>query len=189
MRSRPGTIVQPNRNELLYLFPGVDGLKTGYIDEAGYNIALSAEREGSRFVAVLLGAPSAGRGEAIRTADSLALLEWGFGNFKTLKPQLPGLEPVRVWKAKVKTAALLPGAETARTILRNRGNGLRFETLINEPVIAPLPAGSAVGELLFFDDGGELYRVPLVLKDSLERGNVFKRIWDSIRLFFMGLGK
>jgi D-alanyl-D-alanine carboxypeptidase (penicillin-binding protein 5/6) len=187
LKSRPGTIVQPNRNTLLDLFPGVDGLKTGYIDEAGYNIALSAERDGTRFVAVLLGAPSAGQGEAVRTADSLALLEWGFGNFKTLRPAIPDIEPIRVWKAKVKTAALAPGAETERTVIKRRGQNLRFETFINEPVTAPLPRGSAVGELILFDDEGELYRVPLVLKNNLEQGNIFKRIWDAIRLFFLGL--
>ncbi|MDR2370528.1 MAG: serine hydrolase, partial [Treponema sp.] len=43
-RDKPGTIVQQNRNTLLKTFPGVDGLKTGYIDESGYNIALTAER-------------------------------------------------------------------------------------------------------------------------------------------------
>jgi D-alanyl-D-alanine carboxypeptidase (penicillin-binding protein 5/6) len=173
----------------LDLFPGVDGLKTGYIDEAGYNIALSAERDGTRFVGVLLGAPSAGRGEAVRTSDSLALLEWGYDNFKTLRPEIPALDPILVWKAKTKTAALVPAARMERTVLRRRGQGLRFETFIREPVIAPLPEGSAVGDLILFDDEGELYRVPLALKNSLEQGNLFKRIWDSIRLFFMGLGK
>jgi D-alanyl-D-alanine carboxypeptidase (penicillin-binding protein 5/6) len=72
---------------------------------------------------------------------------------------------------------------------RDRGRNIRVETFINEPVTAPLPAGSAVGELILFDDAGELYRIPLLLKNSLEQGNWFKRLWDSIRLFFMGLGK
>jgi D-alanyl-D-alanine carboxypeptidase (penicillin-binding protein 5/6) len=189
LKSRPGTIVQPNRNALLDLFPGVDGLKTGYIDEAGYNIALSAERDGTRFVAVLLGAPPESRGESIRTADSLALLEWGYANFKTLRPELPGLEPVRVWKARVKTAVPVPGAAPERTIPRSRGETLRFETLIREPVTAPLPAGSAIGDLVLLDGQGELYRIPLTLQDTLEEGGLFRRLWDSIRLFFMGLGK
>jgi D-alanyl-D-alanine carboxypeptidase (penicillin-binding protein 5/6) len=189
LKSRPGTIVQPNRNELLSLFPGVDGLKTGYIDEAGYNIALSAEREGTRFAAVLLGAPSAGQGERIRTNDSLALLAWAFDAFKTLRPRLPELAPIDVFKAKEKTALLVPGAAPEHTVPKNRGAKLRFETVINEPITAPLPAGSVVGEFILFDDEGELYRVPLALKNALEQGNWFRRFWDSIRLFFMGLGK
>jgi D-alanyl-D-alanine carboxypeptidase (penicillin-binding protein 5/6) len=188
-QAMPGTIVQPNRNELLGLFSGVDGLKTGYIDEAGYNIALSAEREGTRFTAVLLGAPPTGRGERIRTSDSLALLEWAFNSFKTLRPEIPEPAPVSVWKAREKTAALIPGSRPERTVPRDRGRNIRVETFINEPVTAPLPAGSAVGELILFDDAGELYRIPLLLKNSLEQGNWFKRLWDSIRLFFMGLGK
>jgi D-alanyl-D-alanine carboxypeptidase (penicillin-binding protein 5/6) len=189
LRSRPGTIVQPNRNELLRLFPGVDGLKTGYIDEVGYNIALSAERDGTRFAAVLLGAPSAGQGERIRTNDSLALLEWAFSAFKTLRPEIPEPEPIGVWKAKEKNAALIPGSRPERTVPKERGRNIRFQTVINEPILAPLPAGSAVGEIILFDDDGELYRIPLTLKNNLEQGNWFKRLWDSIRLFFMGLGR
>jgi D-alanyl-D-alanine carboxypeptidase (penicillin-binding protein 5/6) len=185
----PGTIVQFNRNALLELFPGTDGLKTGYIDEAGYNIALSAERDGTRFVAVLLGAPPGSQGERIRTRDSLALLSWAFDNFKTLRPALPALEPVKVWKAKTKTAAIAAGTAAERTVYRGRGRNIHIQTLINTPLIAPLAAGSTVGELVLSDDQGELYRIPLILKEALPRGNFLKRAWDSIRLFFMGLGK
>jgi len=82
--SRPRTIVQENRNSLLQTFPGADGLKTGFINESGFNIAITAQREGTRFILVLLGGPSGRRGALIRANDSAALLNWAFDNFKTV---------------------------------------------------------------------------------------------------------
>ncbi|WP_223292770.1 D-alanyl-D-alanine carboxypeptidase family protein [Breznakiella homolactica] len=191
-RQRPGTIEQYNRNALLRSYSGVDGLKTGYIDEAGYNIALTARRDGTRLIAVILGGPAnlgSQEGERIRRADSTALLDWGFEYFKTLRPVVAELPPVRIWKGTENSASVVPGETLERTIISDRGDGLRWEARINEPVTAPLTAGSSVGDLVFLDTQGELFRVPLVLQDDQPQGNVFKRLWDSIRLFFRSLGK
>ncbi|MDR0486639.1 MAG: D-alanyl-D-alanine carboxypeptidase, partial [Treponema sp.] len=78
-RNNPGTIVRYNGNSLLVTFPGVDGLKTGYIDESGYNFALTAERSNTRFISVTLGADSI----RDRNNDGERLLSWAFENFKT----------------------------------------------------------------------------------------------------------
>jgi D-alanyl-D-alanine carboxypeptidase (penicillin-binding protein 5/6) len=189
-RDRPGTIPQYNRNSLLGAFEGVDGLKTGYIDEAGYNIALTAERGGTRFIAVILG----GGDERVRTEDGKALLGWGFEHYKTLRPVINDLPPVRIWKGKTNFAAVLPGetapdgslAFTART---GRGNILFWETEPEKTAAAPLPAGSPVGALVFYDGIGELRRIPLVTGEDIEEGGFFKRLWDSIRLFLRGLAE
>jgi D-alanyl-D-alanine carboxypeptidase (penicillin-binding protein 5/6) len=188
-RSRPGTIVQYNHNSLLTSFEGVDGLKTGYIDEAGYNIALTAARGETRLIAVILGAPASYGGERIRDADGTRLLSWGFNHFKTLRLQTPELPPVRVWKASANQAELIPGESLVFTALTGRGENLSWETRLEEPVIAPLPAGSKVGVLIAHDDQGELRRFPLIISADIERGNFFKRIWDTVRLFFRGVLK
>ncbi|MDR2491789.1 MAG: D-alanyl-D-alanine carboxypeptidase, partial [Spirochaetaceae bacterium] len=81
LKRRPGTILQGNHISILAEFAGADGLKTGYIDEAGYNLAATAEREGTRFIAVILGVPAdlgPRRGDRARTADAKKLLEWGY---------------------------------------------------------------------------------------------------------------
>lgn len=195
------TRVQRNRNALLGDVEGVDGLKTGYIDEAGYNIALTAERGGTRLVAVILGAPASPGGDRIRDEDGRVLLEWGFSNFKTLRTASPQLEPLRVWKGRTNQVELVPETEErigvdigttggyiwTLTTYTGRGGFLQWETELNGPLIAPLPAGSAAGTLILSDEFGELKRIPLVIAGGVERGNFFKRLWDSIRLFFMRL--
>jgi D-alanyl-D-alanine carboxypeptidase (penicillin-binding protein 5/6) len=194
-RVNPGTIVQQNHNRLLdngnsgsrstNAVEGVDGLKTGYIDEAGYNIALTAARRETRFVAVILGAPPTGRaGERIRDEDGRNLLNWGFDNFKTLHPGIPEQEPLRVWKGKTDYVTCVPGETLNFTTVSSRGAGLRWKGEYDEPLTAPLPAGSKVGTIVLSDNFGELRRIPLVTVENIERGGFFKRFFDSARLFF-----
>jgi len=187
-RGRPGTIVTTNHNGLLGEFPGVDGLKTGYIDEAGYNIALTAERDGTRFVAVILGVPASlggYRGPRRRDADGRALLTWGFDNFHTLRPEAPPLPAQKLWKGKMDAVAVaVPDAEpfTAPT---DRGGELYWEALFDEaPLIAPLPAGSQAGSIVLSDPAGVLRTWPIVTTEEAEKGGFWKRLWHSILLFF-----
>jgi D-alanyl-D-alanine carboxypeptidase (penicillin-binding protein 5/6) len=183
-REQPGTIVQKNRNTLLGNLEGVDGLKTGYIDEAGYHIALTAARLETRLIAVIMGAPAAPAGEGIRDRDGRNLLNWGFAHFKTLHPPPPELAPRRVWKGKTDWVSLVPGEELTFTALRDRGNRLRWETETGDLLIAPLDAGSPAGTLVLYDEAGELRRIPLLTAEDVGRGGFWKRLWDSIRLFF-----
>jgi D-alanyl-D-alanine carboxypeptidase (penicillin-binding protein 5/6) len=182
-RDRPGTIVQGNRNRLLS-FPGVDGLKTGYIDEAGYNIALTAERDGTRFILVLLGAPARPGGDRIRDEDGRNLLDWAFAAFKTIRPEIGVIQPVRLWKGKANTVELKAGGGVPFTAPADRGDSLWISTELNEPLIAPLPSGYEAGSLVISDARGPLHRIPLLTVTEYEKGNFFKRLWHSVRLFF-----
>ena len=182
-RNRPGTIVQRNSNRLLDTLEGVDGLKTGYIDEAGYNIALTALRGETRFIAVILGAPVRG-GEQIRNDDGRNLINWAFQNYKTVRPAAPELERPRVWKSKTNNVSIAFNEPPEFTALANRADPLYWRTEIIDPLIAPLAAGSQIGDLVFYDNDGELRRIPLLTTEEIEKGGFFKRLFDSIRLFF-----
>jgi len=183
-RNNPRTITQDNRNNLLKTFPGVDGLKTGYIDESGYNIALTAQRNDTRFIAVILGAPAEPGGTRIRDNDGSRLLSWAFENFKTVRAEDIRVERERLWKGKENEVRLITGESADFTSPFDRANTLFFETIIPNPLIAPLPAGFQAGYLVISDEHGELNRVPLITAYSYEKGNIFKRIWHSILLFF-----
>ncbi|MFP3041592.1 D-alanyl-D-alanine carboxypeptidase [Treponema primitia] len=183
-RRQVGTWRQYNHNYLLTDFEGVDGLKTGYIDEAGYNIALTAARLETRFIALILGAPASWGGDRIRDADGRKLLSWGFDHFKTLYPPEPEINPARIWKGVSKWEAPIPAESIPFTTFIDRGENLSWEVRFEDPLIAPLPKGSALGSLILSDDKGELRRIPLVSPREIEQGNIFKRGWDSVRLFF-----
>jgi D-alanyl-D-alanine carboxypeptidase (penicillin-binding protein 5/6) len=201
-------IVQPNHIPLLGEFDGADGLKTGYIDESGYNAAVTAERDGTRFIAVVLGVPAelgSFWGSRARSDDCRKLLEWAFANYKTLSPpeqlpppesperlsapgQLPALElpDIRVWKSNRKFVSLKPAEFLAVTVPVDRGFDLEWETELFEPLIAPMPAGTEAGKLRLYDKDGLLREMSLVTTEEAERGGFWRRLWDSIVLFFRG---
>ncbi|MDR2943191.1 MAG: D-alanyl-D-alanine carboxypeptidase [Treponema sp.] len=184
LRGNPQTITQYNRNSLLKTFPGVDGLKTGYIDEAGYNIALTAQRNSTRFIAVILGAPANPGGSRIRDEDSTRLLTWAFENFKTVRPVINMIENVRLWKGKANSAELQLSQSADFTSPVGRADNLWYEIIIPKPLTAPLTAGAHAGWLVFYDEHGELSRTPLVTARPYAKGNIFKRLWHSILLLF-----
>ena len=183
-RGNPGTRKRFNTNTLLGRVEGVDGLKTGSIPEAGFNIALTAERNNTRFIAVILGAPSGWGGDRIRDDDGKKLLAWAFAAYKTIRPQPPALEPVRIWKGRENTVRLDWGEPLEFTSSAERGETLSYRIDLTDPLIAPLPAGTTAGTLVIHDSLGELRRVPLVTVANVEQGGFFKRLFDSIRLFF-----
>lgn len=181
-------VTQYNRNTLLGNLEGVDGLKTGFIDESGYNIAVTAKRGDTRWVAVLLGAPGRTEAEGSRNrADAAtAVLQWGFANFTTAKPDMPEIKPVRVWKG----AANQIGLETDRPVLLTVAKGQETKlipTVHQETsVTAPVKKGDKLGELIYSADGKEVAKFSLLAADDVKQGGFFKRLWDSIRLTVSG---
>jgi len=186
------TYTQENQNSLLRTFPGVDGLKTGYIIESGYNIALTALRNDTRFILIILGAPNVTAGPRIRAEDGTNLLNWAFDNFKTVRPDKSRareicVDAAQLWKGKANTVSLELINEIDFTAPVNRAESLKYEVVIPGYLTAPLPKGYAAGYLLISDEEGELFRTPLVTAAAYEKGNFFKRLWHSIVLFFKKL--
>jgi D-alanyl-D-alanine carboxypeptidase (penicillin-binding protein 5/6) len=181
-------VTQYNRNTLLGNLEGVDGLKTGFIDESGYNIALTAKRGETRWVAVILGAPgkTEAEGSRNRAEAGTAVLQWGFANFTTAKPDVPEIKPVRVWKG----AANQIGLETDRPVLLTVAKGQETKlipTVHQETsVTAPVKKGDKLGELIYSADGKEVAKFSLLAADDVKQGGFFKRLWDTIRLTVSG---
>ena len=181
LRATPGTIVQEIRNTLLWTLPGIDGLKTGFIPASGFNVALTGERDDTRFIAVILGSPTA----RDRNRDGDLLFSWAFQNFRTVRPGMPNMEPVRIWGGRERRTALRPAESPEFTAPLDRGHApLWFSVELDAPLVAPLPAFHPAGWLVFADEAGEVHRVRLVTEREYRRGNVFRRAWDRIRLFF-----
>ena len=182
-------ITQQNRNGLLWTYDGVDGLKTGYVEEAGFNLAVTAQRGGMRLIGVLLGiqADSIPEGTAKREAEGAALLSWGFNNFVTVKPQMPAYNPVRVWKGAANEVNLEPSGG-APTLVLEKGleTSLTASVRQEQSIIAPVAKGQKLGEVIFAADGKEVARLDLVAAEEVPQGGFFKRLWDSFRLWING---
>lgn len=178
-------IRQPNRNSLLWRDPSVDGLKTGHTDEAGYCLAASAERDGTRLIAVVMGA----RNENTRATETQKLLAYGFRYFETRQVYDAGqvLETAKVWLGKTDQVELALGNALNLTVPR----GLKGEldaTVRTEGILkAPIAAGQELGRLIIRNDGTTLADVPLLAKQNVAEAGFFGRLWDNIKLFFINL--
>jgi D-alanyl-D-alanine carboxypeptidase (penicillin-binding protein 5/6) len=141
-------VLQQNRNGLLWDYEGADGLKTGYIAASDYNIAATAERNGMRLAAVVLGVESTPdrTGSALREADAAALLDWGFEQYQTVELALPALDPVRVWYGGRNEIPLrfAPDAATM-TVPRNGGAPIEARVKVPGELFAPIERHVPIG--------------------------------------------
>jgi D-alanyl-D-alanine carboxypeptidase (penicillin-binding protein 5/6) len=137
-------ITQHNRNLLLWRDPSVDGVKTGHTQEAGYCLVASAEREGMRLIATVLGTPS----EKARVQAVQALLGYGFRFFTTRKLEEAGkLAEARVYKGEENRVALGVFSPIYATV--PKGEEGKLSTLLEVPpkLIAPIQKGQVLGKL------------------------------------------
>ena len=177
-------IKQPNRNGLLWSDPSVDGLKTGHTDEAGYCLIASAKRNGTRLVSVVLDAPK----WHSREADSEALLNYGFNFFQTEKvasAHAAVLRP-RVYESASGYATVGTLADLYVTLPRGQAATVTTNAGLTKPrLIAPLTAGSVVGELTVTNGNGQVVgREPLVTLEAVPAGGLLTRTLDGVRLWF-----
>jgi D-alanyl-D-alanine carboxypeptidase (penicillin-binding protein 5/6) len=174
-------IKQQNRNGLLTRDPTVDGIKTGHTESAGYNLVTSAKRNGTRLISVVLGSKSM----KSREDASAALLNYGFTFFETVKVRGRGetvLQP-RVYKGAQESVAVVPARDVIVTTGRGTGAALKTTATVREPLVAPLAANQAVGELVVTDGTEVVAKVPLYPKQAVAEGGLWTQLTDSVSLW------
>jgi D-alanyl-D-alanine carboxypeptidase (penicillin-binding protein 5/6) len=172
-----------NRNRLVRFFPGADGLKTGWTRQAGYCVAATAVREGTRFLAVVM--RSASRTQ--RDADARTLLSHGFGNYVAVRGAAAGevVSTLPITRGQVVRLDVLAGGDLGVVVPRGKERGVERVVLLPERLMAPVAAGAAVGEIALFLDGEELGRVPVVAAMDVERLGWLSVIWRLLLMPFL----
>ena len=166
----------PSTNILLGNYLGVNGIKTGFTDDAGYAVIESAQREGVWLVAVVLGTKT----DLQRFRDARELLDWGFAHYR---PQALATSGTVVAQAPVsdyldvKVGAKISKDLTAAVL---DVNGPITRTVTVAPVKAPVHAGQSVGAATFTQGGKLIASVPLVATHNVKRPNPFERVWIAI---------
>jgi D-alanyl-D-alanine carboxypeptidase (penicillin-binding protein 5/6) len=180
-----GPITQPNRNLLLWRDPSVDGIKTGHTSSAGYCLMGSAKRGDQRLIAVVMGDSS----ENQRAVDVQALLNWGFRFYESHKLYDAGKQVAsqRVWKGKADNVRL--GVAAPLLVSSPRGQYERMKATMDIPktLVAPIAKGQALGTVKVSLDGKTIVQAPLVALDEVPRGGFFKRLWDSLLMWWHSL--
>ena len=175
-------ITQANRVSLLFTDPSVDGLKTGFTDSAGYCMVVSALRNGMRLIAVVMGTPS----EKARAIDDEALLNYGFNFYETRRLYAAGttVTEIRAWKGAERRVPV--GVLHDLYITVPKGTSAQLSARLQTPagLVAPIAARAPAGQVEVSYDGKTLLDAPLYTLHSVPEGNIFRRMLDSVRLWF-----
>lgn len=177
-------IMQYNRNGLLWdKSLNVDGIKTGHTDAAGYSLVSSATKDGMRIISVVMGTSS----DAARKNESKKLLNWGFRFYQTLTPYKAGdqLSSERIWMGDKPTIRLGVDVDTTLTLPRYQSEQLKADFVINNELRAPIKKGDVVGQVNYTLLGEPVKSFDLVALETVERGGLFSRIIDYIKLLFI----
>lgn len=178
-------IRQPNRNPLLQAgVPGVDGMKTGYTEEAGYGLVVSAERNGRRIIAVLAGLETLRQ----RRTEAELLLEYAFREFQEYKLFAAGetVVEVPVWFGASSTVPAVPKELVGVTLRREEREELKVVARYEAPLPAPIAAGQEIGRLEISVAGRELFAVPLFAGAPVERAGVLGRLTGALTYLVFG---
>jgi serine-type D-Ala-D-Ala carboxypeptidase (penicillin-binding protein 5/6) len=170
-------IRQLNRNPLLTMNLGADGMKTGNIAEAGFGLVGSAVQDDRRLILVILGADSA----VTRSAEAKKLLEWGFRNFERRK---------LLEKGVVLAEAKVTGGTSASVNLGVRDNidmllpkssldTVSTKIIYLGPIKAPVSAGTELGRLIVNRGTTVALEVPIVALSTVQEGSLGKRAFDN----------
>lgn len=163
-----------NRNPILALGMGADGLKTGQTIEAGYGLVGSAKQGDRRVIFVISGLDSA---EA-RAEESERILNWAFRQFaerELLKAGAP-LGEAKVWMGEAQTVGLTVTDDVRLLVPTFGGADISAEVIYNSPVEAPVIAGQAMGELVITRPELPQVRVPLVADADVAQGGFAVRL-------------
>ncbi len=161
-------ITQRNRNGLLKMNVGVDGLKTGYIKTSGYHLLATAQREGRRLIAVVMGAEK----PKIREAEALNLLNYGFRNFilKEVLKKGGTVKTIPVKGGKFDTVELIAQDSVIITVpVREKGSVKTTES-IPAQIAAPIKKGAVVGQVSVEEGGKQIRQVNVLAKNDVPRG-------------------
>lgn len=171
-----------NTNRLVRFYPGVDGLKTGFTNEAKYCLTATAEKNGMRVIAVVFGAPTSKE----RNAQVTKMLDYAFGMYET-HPKYKrnhALGKVAVSKGSKSTVDALTSESIA--LLTKKGEEMKD---VNEKVTfkknleAPIKRGQEIGEIIFEKDGKVLVKSPLVAKEEIKEATWWQLFKRSLRMF------
>lgn len=178
-------INQPNRNLLLWRDPSVDGLKTGYTDDAGYCLVASAERQDMRLIAIVMGSSSA----AQRAKDVMALLNFGFRFYQTNKlyDSNKMLKTLPIWFGKKAEVNLGVTQPLYVTVPVGALNNLKASVAVEQPLKAPIEKGQAYGEVQVTLKDKVISTQPLVALEDVPEAGFFPRVFDHVKLFFSNL--
>lgn len=171
-----------NRNPLLRLNIGADGLKTGHTQEAGYGLVGSAVQGNRRVIVVISGLNS----EAERAEEAERLVNWAFRQFiqRTVLKADARLTDTQVWLGDAHRVGLVAGEDVNLLVPAVLQGEISATVEYETPVTAPVTKGQPLGELVIDMPDMEQVRVPLLAENDVAKGGFLPRLRTAATVLF-----
>nr|WP_254813800.1 D-alanyl-D-alanine carboxypeptidase family protein [Rhodovulum sp. ES.010] len=175
-----------NRNPLLKLGIGADGLKTGHTQEAGYGLVGSALQDGRRVTFVITGLET----ETQRAEEGERIINWAFRQFVQRRIAREGerLAEAEVWMGEIEQVGLVAPDDLEILLPATVRGQVEAEVSFRDPILAPIEEGQELGELVIERPGMASERLPLVAARSVARGGFVPRLRAATGVL-IGLGR
>lgn len=172
-----------NTNKLIRHYKGLDGLKTGFTDTAGYCLTATAKRNGMRLISVVMGSDTSEN----RSKSTVELMDYGFNNYKlnTIYNKNIKLGKVKVLNGKKDYVdlKLVSDVVDLTTILEES----KYDYKMNiDEIKAPVSVGAVVGKLTLFKDGKKIDTFDITVKESIKKANILDYYKKNFKYIISG---
>ena len=159
-----------NTNRLVRFKEGVDGLKTGFTDEAGYCLTATMKKDNMRLITVVMKEENTSK----RSADTTKMLDYGFNIYmvQTILDEKTTIEKKKVELGKTLTTEIVPKENI--TILNKKSDdqkNITYKTNINK-IIAPVKKGDKVGTIDIIEDNNIISTIDATVKEDISKANI-----------------
>jgi D-alanyl-D-alanine carboxypeptidase (penicillin-binding protein 5/6) len=173
---RQGKFILTNTNKLIYQFPGIDGLKTGFHAQAGFNVAATAQRDGLRMIAVVMGAPSS----TTRFDEAKRLLAMGFNSYRRVvlaRKDAPVGPEIRVSGSTLRRIRAVAQEDIAVVIKKSIEKQLVTDVQVPQDLSAPAHRGQVIGEVRIKHQDQILTRTAAVVPEEIPKVGLIWRLF------------
>ena len=178
-----------NTNELLGNLNGVDGVKTGFTNNAGRCLVTSTTRNGHRIICVVLGADT----KKIRTKDSIKLIEYAFSNYEYINIKEKIENQFAEWKKEnIKEIEIIKGTNKTPQIKlgnlqfdeipinKNRIKDIKVQIICKNTLQAPLQKDDVIGKIEVKEKEETITKVDILLEETIEKKNIINYLQQFI---------
>jgi serine-type D-Ala-D-Ala carboxypeptidase (penicillin-binding protein 5/6) len=173
---RDGKFILTNTNKLVYHFPGVDGIKTGFHAQAGFNITATAQRDGLRMIAVVMGAPSS----TARFDEAKRLLAMGFNTYRKVlfvRKDTPVGPEIQVSGSTVRRIRAVAQEDVAIVVKRGVEKQLVTDVQVPKDLPAPAYRGQVIGEVRVKHQDQILSKTAAVIPEEIPKVSLIWRLF------------
>lgn len=170
-----------NTNKLVRFMQGVDGLKTGFTNRAGYCLTATGKRNNIRFISVVMGVETSNK----RSEDTTNLLTYGFNNYKINKVISNDIDlgTINIEKGKQDIATLTIKEDINELVsINDPVNDYEYNIVLNKNIKAPLKYGDSVGKLEIINNQNIEYEVDLTIKENIEKSTLLDIFIRNIKI-------